>query len=105
VLLAANLGPPPEEAAREKPLAISPERLAATWPTLLGKRVRFKAAITQALDPTRVLIRAGGRQFILNLPPERIWTGTKTHVFQVLGAGLAPVHGRTAMVELMLDDD
>ena len=52
VLPVADLeqSPPDETVQREAP-AISPERLATTWPTLLGKRVRFKAAITQALDP------------------------------------------------------
>lgn len=111
-IVVAAAGPPerdPLESAptetRSAPLDISGERLEAAWPTLLGKRVRLTAKIERAVDTTRVLVRASGRVFLVNLSPKRIWSGTATLNFVVLGQALVAIHGKTMMVELMLDED
>ncbi len=109
-LVVAAAGPPEREESaptetRSAPLDISGERLEAAWPTLLGKRVRLTAKIERAVDTTRVLVRAGGRVFLVNLSPTRIWSGAATLNFVVLGQAVVPVHGKTMMVELMLDED
>lgn len=109
-IVVAAAGPPerdPLESAptetRSAPLDISGERLEAAWPTLLGKRVRLTAKIERAVDMARVLVRAGGRVFLV-ISPTRIWSGTATLNFVVLGQALVAIHG-TTMVELMLDED
>ncbi len=102
---------PPRPAARVSaerrapPLDLSAERLESAWPSLLGERVRLRAKIERAIDLTRVLVRAGGRRFLVNLRPTRLWSGVATRTFVVLGQALAPIHGETELVELMLDDD
>ncbi len=85
-IVVAAAGPPerdPLESApmetRSAPLDISGERLEAAWPTLLGKRVRLTAKIERAVDTTRVLVRASGRVFLVNLSPR--------------GSGVALPHG------------
>jgi hypothetical protein len=87
------------------PIDVSPDRLATAWPTLLRKRIRLRASVERAVDFTQVIVRAGGRSFLVSLAPAQIWSGSEAHVFRVLGRGIAPIHGRTMMVELVLDED
>lgn len=91
-IVVAAAGPPERDPlasapteTRSAPLDISGERLESAWPTLL--------------------VRASGRVFLVNLSPTRIWSGTATLNFVVLGQALVAIHGKTMLVELMLDEN
>lgn len=77
-------------------LDISPHRLSAAWPTLLGKRVRLSARIERSLGITDALVVAGGERFVIMLSPSDSWEGTRSRVFTVMGsatvnAGTGPI--------------
>jgi hypothetical protein len=87
----------------DAPIELGGDRLMKMWPTLVGKRVRMRAKVERALDVTRAVVSADGSTFLVNLAPDQLWTGTKAETFRVMGRGSAPIGGKTAMVELLLE--
>lgn len=99
---------PPSARPAERPscgpsLVLSPSTLATQWPALLGRRVRLRVRLLRALSFDEWLVTAGEQRFVVLAAPHTRWVGE--HVFVVTGSTIAPVHGRTALPELLLDDD
>jgi hypothetical protein len=87
-------------------LDVNPRRLSATWPTLLGKRVRFPARIERSLGITEALVTSGGERFVVMLPPADAWEGTRSRVFTVMGSATVNAGtGRITLPELLLAGD
>jgi hypothetical protein len=85
-----------------KPIVVSPRALATGWPSLLGERTRLRVIPVRAIGMTEWLVMAGGQRFIVVAAPDTSWN--VDHAFVVVGSTIAPLHGRTALPELMLDD-
>lgn len=79
--------------------------LHATWPQRLGQRVRLRARVERALDLTTALVTAGGRSFVVLVGPDRLWQGERLQVFSVMGSTVAPLGGKVALPQLLLDTD
>ncbi len=88
----------------ERPVRVRPEVLTGAIPTWIGKCVRLPARIVRSLDLTRVVVRAGPRNFVVWLSPGREWTGTRVRSFVVMGTTTVPLGGRAALPELLLAD-
>lgn len=91
-----------EEPSCAPALVLAGSTLAVRWPALIGRRIRVRVRPVRAIDLTQWLVRAGGQSFIVMAAPDTSWT--TEHAFVVLGSTIAPVHGRTALPELALDD-
>ncbi len=78
--------------------------LATRWPALIGRQVRLPMRVERAIDFTDALATVGGRQFVLTMSPDAIWTGVRPHTFVVLGSTTVPLGGRTVLPHLLLDD-
>jgi len=106
---AAVSSPPPTPAAPEPddrpcahPKAISPSKLAATWPSKIGQCVRLSTRIVRSIDVTRALVQGEGAAFIVWMSPGAAWVGLTANTFVVMGSASVPLHGRTTLPELML---
>jgi len=86
-----------------RPVVVPPRALANGWPNLVGRRVRLRVVPLRAIDFTTWLVVAGGQRFLVVAAPDTSWTAE--HVFVVAGSAVAPVHGRTALPELVMDDE
>jgi hypothetical protein len=70
---------------------------------MLGQRVRLRVRPERALSFTEWLVAAGGQRFVINAAPDTNWT--QDHAFLITGTTLAPLHGRTALPQLVVDDE
>jgi len=95
--------PPAKPPLCESALVLSPSALATRWPALLGRRVRLRVRPLRALSFDEWLVAAGGQRFVALAAPDTQWAGE--HVFIVSGSTLAPIHGRSSLPELVVDDD
>jgi hypothetical protein len=85
---------------------VSPEELAASWPSRLGQRVRMKARIEQAVDLTHAIVRAGSKHFSVLLTPDQSFAGEQERTFTVFGSTTVLIPGGPqTVVELMLEAD
>ena len=71
---------------------------------MIGRQVRLPMRVERAIDFTDALATVGGRQFVLTMSPDAIWTGVRPHTFVVLGFKTVPLGGRTVLPHLLLDD-
>ncbi len=99
----APLAAPTEPPSCEPALVLSPSAFATRWPALLSRRVRLHVRPLRALSFAEWLVSAGGQRFVVLAAPDTQWAGE--HVFFITGSTIAPVHGRTELPELLLDDD
>lgn len=90
------------EGSCEHAEVVAGKAVAVTWPSRIGRCVRMSARVVRSVDTTRALVRSDGASFIVWMSPGDAWSGTKTNTFVVMGSGAAPLHGRTALPELLL---
>ena len=86
----------------DHPETISPGALAATWPLRLGQCVTLATRIVRSIDITRAIVKGENASFIVWMSPDAAWVGLKTNTFVVMGSASVPLHGRTALPELLL---
>ena len=85
---------------------ISPARLTANWPTLLGQRVRFQARVERSLELTRAIVIGEGERFVVFLSPSDAWEGTQARVFTVMGSRTVNAGtGAITLPDLILTDE
>jgi len=87
------------------PQRIDPARLAAEWPSLVGKRVTFAARIERAIDVIQSLAVARGTRFVVVMSPEQTWQGEATKTFVVMGSAKVALGGQVTLPQLMLQKD
>ena len=83
--------------------SLDPVRLSATWPTLVGRPVRFAARVERMLELTEALVVARNRRFVVTMPPDRIWEGNREQAFVVMGSKTVRIDGGgVTLPELLL---
>jgi hypothetical protein len=63
------------------------------------------ARIERSLDLLRALVRSGDAEFVAMVLPDAAWAGAQVQTFAVIGATEAPIHGATALPELLHQPD
>ena len=99
----------PAVAASAKPCPpaprVSPDALAATWPSRLGQRVRMTGRVERSIDVVHAIVRAGHQRFAVMLSPDRTWAGDREQTFTVMGSSTVFVSGGPqTLPELLLSD-
>ena len=94
---------PAEACSLGQPL--SPATLAASWPTRIGSRVRFKGRVDVAIDVMTAVVVAGGHRFAVVASPDQLWQGDKERSYTVMGSKAVALGGRTALAHLLLEPE
>jgi hypothetical protein len=103
---AAAAALPAAQAEECQVVDVSPARLTANWPTLLGQRVRFPARVERSLELTRAIIIGEGERFVVFLSPSDAWESTQARVFTVMGSRTVNAGtGAITLPDLILIDE
>ena len=84
---------------------ISPAALAASWPSKLGSRVRFKGHVDVSLDVMTAVVLASGHRFAVVASPDQLWQGDTTRTYAVTGSKTVALGGRTTIPQLLLEPE
>lgn len=95
----------PPGPACSPPLRIAPRALAVSWPSYLGRRVSFSCRAVRRIDFVRTLVVADGARLVIMGPADVAPCSTRPSTFTVTGSTIVPIAGRTALPELLLEED
>jgi hypothetical protein len=77
------------------------DELAVRWPSLIGRTVRLRLTLVQALDVVRFHAKADATDVVLTLAPHKAWRGQRLQCASVLGPETLPHGGRSQVVALL----
>lgn len=86
-------------------LRIAPRTLAVSWPSHLGRRVSFSCRAVRRIDFVRTLVVADGARLVIMGPADVAPCSVRPSTFIVTGSTIVPDEGRTALPELLLEED
>ena len=100
---ASSLASPADECTPGQ--RIAPAALAASWPSRIGTRVRFRSRIEVAIDVMDAVATAAGHRFVVLASPYKLWEGEKERTFTVMGSKTVSLGGRTTLPQLLLEEE
>lgn len=87
--------------ANATPAVLGGNELAVRWPSLIGRTVRLRLTLVQALDVVRYHAKADATDVVLTLAPNKAWRGQRLTCASVLGPETLPHGGRSQVVGLL----